>query len=619
MPDRYIESHIARIPLFAHLPPEQLALLATAFEVRRYEVGEIIFAQGAPTQGFLLLISGLCLLTQRQADGSERQITVVNPNQYLGQEALFRDGTENMTLRVLESATVLLLKRARLLELAASYPDLGARFGLAPAQSLAPSTPLQKARFKGQRPNEEILILTNRHWWAFARFLLLPILLALALGGFGLLAQLDIITLALCGLAVVAPGLITVYLYVEWRNDIIIVTDQRVVRIARTILTFTENISEVPISSVHEVNVEIGIGDIVANLLGYGHIELKTSGQAGNLTLDYIPNPRQFQKVILEDRDRHRQKEEERNRQAMRAEIERWVSGDMPPPPAPKTPQLGQRQIESGFALLPTRIRLENGDLMLRKHPIVWLRHAFVPLLACVAAVILGLAALFTPLGYSLGPLGIALSGFLFIVSALWFYLSDWDWRNDYYIIGDTTITLVHQRPLWLQNEKDQILLSQVDNVVAETSGFFAQLLQYGDVRISLIGADTHKMFESIPDPSAIQAEISRRRAILKQRQAEEASNQQKRLVGEYLTLYDQLRNPERKSETIHNVPPAPPRISEPNPSAPPPPLRDRSRPPGVPQQRPYMSPGKPYTPPPQTGNRPPRFPQARPQHKDET
>lgn len=623
MPDRYIESHIARIPLFAGLPPEHLALLTSAFEVRRYEAGEIIFAQGAPTQGFLLLVSGLALLTQRQPDGSERRITVVHPNQYLGQEALFRDGTETMTLQVLESATVLLLTRARLLSLASSYPDFGARFGIAPsvATVAASATGGQAPRFKGQRPNEEALIVTHRHWWAFARLLILPILLAMVLGGLGLLAQVEVITLALCGLSVIAPGLLAVYFYLEWRNDLIIVTDQRVVHIARTILTFKENISEVPIHSVHEVNVEIGMGDILANLLGYGHIELKTSGQAGNLMLDHIPNPRQFQKVILEDRDRYHQREAERNRQAMRAEVERWIKGGtVDTPPTPQATPSGRRQIEAGSALLPTRIKLENGDILLRKHPIVWVRHTFLPIVVCAGALILGVGLSFT----ALGGMGLLLGGFLFLVAAIWLYWSDWDWRNDYYLISSNSIVLVHRRPLWLENKNDQILLSQVDNVVAETNGLFPQLFQYGNVRISLVGADKHKMFESVPDPSGVQAEISRRRALLKQRQAEEAAKQQQRLVGEYLTLYDQMRNPDRAPNTVHNTPPPPQgttppagRSSAPQPPVAPP-LRDGSRPPSVPQLRPHMSPGKPYTPPPQTGNRPPRFPQVSPKGEDE-
>ena len=90
-----------------------------------------------------------------------------------------------------------------------------------------------------------------------------------------------------------------------------------------------------------------------------------------------------------------------------------------------------------------------------------------------------------------IGTIGLGVS----LSSLLWFYWSDWDWRNDLYIVRDDTIVMIHKRPLWLQNNRDQILLNQIDNVVAESKGFFQQAFSYGDVRISLIGADRFKVF----------------------------------------------------------------------------------------------------------------------------
>ena len=111
----------------------------------------------------------------------------------------------------------------------------------------------------------------------------------------------------------------------------------------------------------------------------------------------------------------------------------------------------------------------------------------------------------------------------------------DWDWRNDLYIISDDTITLVHKRPFFLQSLRDQILVERIDNVESLTRGIFAALMKYGDVRMSLVGADEPKMFHRVSNPQAIQQEISRRQHNKAERRAKYDAMQQRQILGEYL------------------------------------------------------------------------------------
>ena len=177
---------------------------------------------------------------------------------------------------------------------------------------------------------------------------------------------------------------------------------------------------------------------------------------------------------------------------------------------------------------------MSNGDIVFRKHVSVWAQHTSFPIviiLVSLTALMLTFTIISPDLRIVIFPAGmIAL-----LVGCLAYYWMDWDWRNDLYIISDDTITLVHKRPFFLQNLRDQILVERIDNVESVSSGFLAALLKYGDVRMSLVGADEPKMFHRVSNPQEIQQEISRRQHNKTERRAKYDAMQQRQILGEYL------------------------------------------------------------------------------------
>lgn len=645
MPDRYIQSHISQIPLFSALNPEQLAWVATGFELRRYEPEEYVFRQGDPTTGLYMFASGSGVLLRTTGDGQERPVAVVQAGQYLNEKALLRDGQETASLYIQQPSTLLFLSRQSILTVVAHHPELRTSLGL--QGSMAHHQ--HEVHFRGQRENEAVLLETRRHWWAYVRMAWLPILLLI--GGFVLavLVQQPALSLALVVLTLLVPGLLMLYFFLEWRNDALIITTQRVVRIHRVILTFSENVSEIPLASILEVNYELPVTDPFARIFGYGRLEVRTAGDGANFVLDLIPDVEKIQKMILEDRDLYTQRMSERERYAMRAEMERWLGREEGVTAGPG--QQGQPGAASHIprrGLLPTKFHNEQGEIVYRKHQIVWFQHVLGPLSIMLIGLVLFLLTLFVPLFQAFGAIGLAFAALLFVGGGIFFYWMDWDWRNDYYVVGDTIIKLIHRRPLWLQNENDQILIERIDNVAAETSGFWARILNYGDVRISLIGAEHPKVFSSVPDPLGIQAKISSRQERMKQRKDEELSRRQREALGEYLTLYHetvhgsdgppmpqlpgaapaagqhpgyagptqpmQPLDPTQPMYPGHAGPTQPVRPAHPGHAGPTQPMQPYGPPAeGDDQvQRPHLSPGIPYSPTPRTGSRPPGIPRAR-------
>ena len=524
---------LGSIPLFASLSPPQLRQVGDALERTTYRAGEDIFVQGAPADGMLILLSGQAVLIRTDTDGSQTPLATITANQSINQEALFAEAVQSATMRAAQPLTTLELTRASFTRLLEQHPELQTAFGMRDGDARAQINP----RFAEQREDEEILIQTHRHWWSFVRTAWIPLLLmpAMWLGAF--LLEVQMLSLALLGLSLLLPGLALIYFYLEWRNDSVIVTDQRIIRINRTILVMYRQVTQVGLESVHEINFEIPSYDPFARIFRYGTVIVKTAGAQGNLELDFMPNPEQFQKRIIEDRQYFENRQAQRHHKIVRAELQRWMAGetsdqdeivssaasDEPPQPIRGT---------NGY--LSSRIKMSNGDIVFRKHVSVWAQHTSFPIviiLVSLTALMLTFTIISPDLRIVIFPAGmIAL-----LVGCLAYYWMDWDWRNDLYIISDDTITLVHKRPFFLQNLRDQILVERIDNVESVSSGFLAALLKYGDVRMSLVGADEPKMFHRVSYPQEIQQEISRRQHNKTERRAKYDAMQQRQILDEYL------------------------------------------------------------------------------------
>ncbi len=587
MADRFILSHIRRQPLFARLLPEQAALVADAVQALRYEAGEIVFRQGQIGDGLLLFVSGRAVLTQATPDGKEVTVGTVSAGEYVNQAALFNEVTTTATLRVVETAIVLFLARQRLAAILAQHPDI--RSSLQPAGvPLAGSS--EPRAFQSQRQGEKVLAAFRAHWWAFASRLWLPFVVATLLFILSALAgAIPLVSGLLFMLGLGVPGLLVIYLFAEWRNDKVVITDQRVTRVRRTLHNWSTVISEIPISAIHEVNVSIPPTDPFAQMFDYGNVIVKTSGDTLNLVLDHVPNPKAVQNVIFTNRHRYQESVAQQNREAMRNELDTFL-GRTPARPAAPTAAPSPPAAAPRVGFLQMKFVNEKGETVYRKHYLVWLSHILLPSLVILGGLIVLVIAAFQTFGGNPGGLGLAgfALGFLVtLIGAGALFLADWDWRNDMYIVGNQTISLIHKRPLWLQNQHDQILLSQVDNVISDMRGFLHTLVKMGDVRLLLTGTEVQnaKVFRNVHRPQEIQQELSERRRRAQQQQQEQDAQRQRQAILDYLAVYheslkDVANDANVPGTASPSAPPAPPPAQSP-------PVYDRSRPPNVPRIRP--------------------------------
>lgn len=116
-----------------------------------------------------------------------------------------------------------------------------------------------------------------------------------------------------------------VYQYVEWRNDIYIVTDNEVIDVERELAAFpffflySENRRQASLANVQYVDFRIP--NPVAMAFNVGNVIVQTAGAEGTLTFDFVSRPKHVHEEIL------RRLAEYEERQRQREFAERW--GDM--------------------------------------------------------------------------------------------------------------------------------------------------------------------------------------------------------------------------------------------------------------------------------------------------
>ena len=139
---------------------------------------------------------------------------------------------------------------------------------------------------------------------------------------FGFQGWLFLVVLVLSALA----ALWFIYQYVDWQNDVYIVTDDEVIDVERQLAIFpffffyTESRKQASLTNVQYVDLKIP--NPLAMILNYGNVIVQTAGAEGTLDFLWVSNPRNVHAEILRRLTAFEERAREREFQ------ERW--GDMP-------------------------------------------------------------------------------------------------------------------------------------------------------------------------------------------------------------------------------------------------------------------------------------------------
>ena len=157
----------------------------------------------------------------------------------------------------------------------------------------------------------------RKHWWVLLKEIISPLLAliillilwsaASLLFGFSLWFDVPL------GISLVAISGGITWRVIDWRNDLYIITDDRVIDIEKVPLLY-EHRREAGLDKIQDVRyLQEGF---IATRLDFGNVRLETAGGIGEFTFDSVPHPREVQIEIFNRIEQFRREAGRRAREA---------------------------------------------------------------------------------------------------------------------------------------------------------------------------------------------------------------------------------------------------------------------------------------------------------------
>ncbi len=392
--------------------------------------------------------------------------------------------------------------------------------------------------------DERIMFTVRRHWIAFAVRALLPVLVGapvfLVWAGRTFSPNtpqpplFDGTNLVLM-LIMAALAAVLAYLWFDWRNDLLLITNKRVVHEERT-LAFSYRYQTITLDRVQNVNIQ---QNGIQKLLDFGRVTIQAAAPSRPIIFNPSERPRIIQQHLLGEIKREKREQEARLRDEV---VQRRLDPKSVPPDPWPTPRIAILGTPNWWqALLPFVPIVADNTITWHRHWTILLKQLAVPVLALgawgVALVLLQGADLFGGvLALVFAVLLLAIVGY-----AAWQYD---DWRNDIYVLETARLIDLERLPLGLFENRREAPLSAIQNVDIESPSLWARVLGYGNVRIETAGSAGNFVFDHVLDPKDVQRVVFGYQERFRKQGREREMNANLDLVELYLQRSGNQRGP---------------------------------------------------------------------------
>ena len=165
-------------------------------------------------------------------------------------------------------------------------------------------------------------IVWRKHWWPLLKRVISPLLAlvillvlwSLASFFFGFSLWFDL----LLGISVATSSMWFIWRAIDWRNDLYVITDDRVIDIEKVPFLY-EHRREAGLDKIQDVRyLREGF---IATRLDFGDVRLETAGEIGEFTFDSVPHPREVQIEIFNRLEQFHRKAAREGRERRQAEL----------------------------------------------------------------------------------------------------------------------------------------------------------------------------------------------------------------------------------------------------------------------------------------------------------
>jgi hypothetical protein len=390
------------------------------------------------------------------------------------------------------------------------------------------------------RADETIMHISRRHVVILLLKLLLPF--AILAGSLGVVwyrmsdtlanQRLDIINGPLILLALVM-ALVIMYLYVDWKRDQIVLTNQRIIyNIERPLVRRIQE--QLPINDIHQV--EAITDSYPEHWLKFGTIEVQSAAFARSMIFRGVSNPQALQDRVMQLI--HNIKQDESEEADFDDMINRRIYQNEP---QQKHAHPAVRHMYRPHML--HWLFAENPHYDDQEDSYTWHPHWFFlvkELSRPVAFAVVVLAAIFAGVEFEIVS-GIWTGIFLLITGLIFTLWAAWeieDHRNDRYILTPSQVIDIEKEPFGPENQSSASLDS-IQNITYKTT-LYSRLLGYGDVSLELTGSGDQLTFYDIPHPRDVVAAIDSYQEAFNKNQKERNLEDTLKLLTSYHTMQQQ-------------------------------------------------------------------------------
>jgi CRP-like cAMP-binding protein len=122
-----VERALTRVPLFRQLGRAYMLDIAHNADLRDYEPGETIVAEGDEPEAFYVIVHGAVDVLKESEKGSSRVLTTLEDGQYFGELSIFDNQRRSATVRATKPTTCLVIPRWEILQTVEASPEVSKR------------------------------------------------------------------------------------------------------------------------------------------------------------------------------------------------------------------------------------------------------------------------------------------------------------------------------------------------------------------------------------------------------------------------------------------------------------------------------------------------------------
>lgn len=152
----------------------------------------------------------------------------------------------------------------------------------------------------------------------------------------------------------------------------------------------------------------------------------------------------------------------------------------------------------------------EKVIMLIRKHKIYYLKHAFVLLILLILPILsyLALSYYFVNLFYSSANTIFVLIASIYYLAVLFFSLISWmNYYLDVWLITNERIIEYEQKSLF-HRETSELMLESIEDVSAKIEGLIPSLVKSGNIYVQTAGQSERFIFTNAPNPEKIKETI---------------------------------------------------------------------------------------------------------------